>query len=67
MREYLFPEDYPDVYEMFKPDPGEKIGVHIGASHNVMFIPAISTNVVLDHCFDVYEFMSSLVLAIIGI
>lgn len=30
MRQYLFPDYYPKVYEMFKPEPGEMIGVHIG-------------------------------------
>jgi len=29
LREYLIPEDYPTIYEMFKPKPGEKIGIHI--------------------------------------
>jgi len=29
LREYLIPEDYPNTYEIFRPGPGEKIGVHI--------------------------------------
>lgn len=29
IRQYLFPEYYPDTWEMFKPGPGEKIGDHM--------------------------------------
>lgn len=47
MRQYLFPNYYPETYKTFKPEPGEMIGVHIGKSeakpHRILILVLTSS------------------------